>query len=217
MNTRLRAPRTRQGFTLLELIIGLALLGSFFGSLLLVVSRGSSTARSGMEHQSLEALARRTLDRLARELAAAGAGTLTPDPTVPWGSDHVTFQRVAGYSAGEVQWETPAEFALELDDGELDDGADNDGDDLVDERQLTYTRDPDGAAERIVLVHGVRELAEGELANGADDDGNGLRDEAGLSFRRVGGVLTVRLSLEEADVRGQTAVRTLETSIRLRN
>jgi len=210
-----RLSRTR-GFTLLEVLIALAMLGTFFGSLLLVVSRGSSTAQSGMEHQSLEALARRTLDRMARELSGAGSGTLTPAPVAPWGSDHVTFQCVAGYAAGAVQWDVPASFSLELDEGELDNGTDDDGDGLVDERQLVYTRDPLGAAERTVLVHGVCELSEGELDNGADDNGDGLRDEAGLAFQRASGVLTVRLSLQSS-ARGATAVRSLQTRIGLRN
>jgi len=200
-----------------ELLITVVMLGTFLGSLCLVVMQGTHTARDGMVRQTIEALARRTVDRMARELGSAGAGTLDPNPVMPWGSDALTFQGISGYAAGAVQWGTPASFALELEEGELDNDADDDGDGLVDERQLVYTRDPDGAAERSVWAHGVCEYLEGETANGLDDNGNVLRDEAGLSFVHSGGTLILRLSLEGRDLRGRTEVRTVETTVRLRN
>jgi len=217
MKTPLHGERSRAGFTLLELLMTVVMLGTFLWSLLLVVTQGTHAARDGMALQSTQALGRRTLDRMARELACAVAGTLDPNPTLPWGSDDLTFQVVGGYSAGAVQLDTPVLFALELEQGELDDGADNDGDGLVDERQLVYTRDPDGAAERSVWAHGVREYLEGEVANGLDDNGNGLQDEAGLCFVHRGGTLVLRLSLEERAPQGQIEVCTVQTTVRLRN
>lgn len=217
MKTHERTSAPRRGFTLLDLLIGLAMLGTFMGSLLVVAARGADAAREGLACQTIEALARRTLDRMASELASAGAGTLDPNPTVPWGSDDLTFRCISGYGAGAVQWTPQASFSLELDTGELDDGVDNDGDGSIDERMLVYTRDPAGAAESFVLAHGVSELLEGETANGLDDNQNGLKDEAGLSFERAGAILRLRLSLEELDARGETRVRTVETSVRLRN
>ncbi|MEQ1892117.1 MAG: hypothetical protein ABL998_06210 [Planctomycetota bacterium] len=63
----------------------------------------------------------------------------------------------------------------------------------------------------------MRELAEGELDDGDDDNGNGLVDEEGLSFERTGGRLVIRLSLESLDSNGNSLVRTVQTSVRLRN
>jgi hypothetical protein len=109
-------------------------------------------------------------------------------------------------------------FSLALEDGELDDGVDNNGNGLVDERKLLMTREPEGGEPLTsALAHGVRELAEGETANGLDDNGNGLKDEAGLSFERKNGRLIVRLSLEQRDGEGHLLVRSLQTSVRLRN
>lgn len=208
--------RTR-GFSLVEVLTTMTVLGGLLGTMLLVVSRGSSVARVGMARASLEGAARRTVERIASELVSAGLDTLDPVPSAPWGSANLTFQPIEGFD-GEVVWGTPRSFALVLDTGELDNGLDDDGDGRIDERALAYTRDPLGPGELTTLwAHDVRELAEGELDNGADDNGNGLEDEEGLSFELVGGRLIVRLSLEELDREGNSLVRTVETSVRLRN
>jgi prepilin-type N-terminal cleavage/methylation domain-containing protein len=205
------------GFTLIELLVTVTLVGTFLGSLLFVVGAGTKAARTGMARQSADAQARRTLDRMARALVSSGAGTLVPDPSAPWGTSTLLFQRIQAYSGGAIQWDTPAEFSLELEPGELDDGQDNNDNGLVDERQLVYTLDPDGAAQRVVWVKGVRELYAGETANGLDDNGNGLQDEPGLVFERNGGRLIVRLCLEESDGLGNTLVHAVATTVRLRN
>lgn len=206
------------GFSLLEVLISMAMLGAFMGSLILVLSRGTQAANAGMVHQSLEGRARRTLDRLASTLIAAVAETLDPDPVAPFGGSTLSFQNLAGLEEGEVQWGTLAQIALGLDDGELDDGTDNNSNGLIDERKIVFTLDPEGEAQgTAVWAHGVSELLEGEIANGIDDNENGLKDEAGLSFQHSGGRLILRLSLEEMDRGGTLLVRTLETTVRLRN
>ena len=204
--------------TLIELVIAMAMLGTFLGSLVLVLDRGSDAARAGMARQSVDGLARRTLDRMAAELVGAVADTLTPSASAPYGSSTLAFQRIGAYADGALQWGELVTFALALDDGELDDGKDNNGNGLVDERKLLMTREPEGGeALTSVIAHGVRELAEGEVSNGLDDNGNGLKDEAGLSFEHKSGRVIVRLSLEQCDMDGKHLVRTLQTSVRLRN
>lgn len=210
--------RRRRGFTLTEILVTVSLLGSFLGSLLLVVGAGARAARTGMARQSADGQARRTLDRIARELVSSGAGTLSPDPVQPWGSSSLLFQRIESYTGGAIAWSVPVQLALQLETGELDDGQDNNGNGLVDERQIVYTIDPDGLTpQSVVWAKGVRELYDGELANGLDDNGNGLQDEAGLSFERSGGRLIVRLCLQETDGQGNTLVHAVATSVRLRN
>ena len=70
---------------------------------------------------------------------------------------------------------------------------------------------------RTVLCHDVPELAEGEVLNNADDNGNGVTDEAGFNVHRTGDILTLRLSIEENDQQGGTAIRTLSATIQMRN
>lgn len=214
-----RHASARQGFSLLELLLSMATLGTFLGTMILVMGQGSKAARSGMVRQSVEGLARRTLDRLADELMGAVVETLDPAaPSKPWGSSSLSFQRIEGYSGGAVQWSPVVRFSLALEDGEMDDGADNNSNGLVDERKLVYTRESDGGAPlEVTLAHGVRELLEGEEPDGEDNNGNGLQDEAGLSFELAGGRLVLRLSLAERDQEGNELVHTVQTSVRLRN
>lgn len=104
-------------------------------------------------------------------------------------------------------------------EGEVcDNGLDDNGNGLIDERRVLLVPDTATPAELVSLGSQVRELAEGELPNGLDDNGNGIADEAGLWFRHDGsGTLTVSLSLERLDGRGGSIVRTLTTSVRMRN
>ena len=79
-------------------------------------------------------------------------------------------------------------------------------------------RDDGGPTEtRVVLCNDVRELAEGEQLNNADDNGNGVRDEMGFNVHRTGNILTLRLTLEENHEQAGTVVRSLSSTIRLRN
>lgn len=216
MKCRVESKR-QAGFSLVEVLISMAMLGGLLGTMLMVVLSGSATARVGMARQSIEGAARRSLDRIATELVSAGVETLDPEPSAPWGSEQLTFQPIEGFD-GDVVWGAPRSFSLALEEGELDDGLDNNDNGLADERVLVFTRDPGGAEELATIwAHGIRELAEGELDNGEDDNGNGLADEAGLSFVQVQNRLVVRLSLEELDADGNRLVRTVETSVRLRN
>ncbi len=205
------------GFSLVEVLISMTMLGGLLGTMLMLVLSGSATARVGMARQSIEGVARRTLDRIASELVTAGIETLDPEPSLPWGSERLAFPPIEGFD-GDVVWGAPRALSLALEEGELDDGEDNNGNGLADERVLVFTRDV-GTADELATIwaHGVRELAEGELDNGEDDNGNGLADEAGLSFVQVQNRLVVRLSLEELDAEGNRLVRTVETSVRLRN
>ncbi len=220
MNARLQAAaRRRAGFSLIELVIASLLFGTFAGSLVLVLSTGTRSAGTSLATERLEGTALHALERVVDELTSAGASALVPDPTAPFGSADLIYQRSAGIDgeAGLV-WSTPRRLALQLEDGEEDDGLDNDGDGLVDESKLVWTADPGGAGERSsVWAHGVREHLEGEEANGRDDNDNGLVDERGLSFVRQGRRLTIRLSVEERDGAGSHLVRTLQTSVRMRN
>lgn len=208
----------RRGFTLFEVAISFALLGTFLSTVLLVLFTGTRAGRGAIACRSLEQASRRALERMASELTEAGTSVLAPDPTSPFGCASLTFQRVVGLDGDlAVTWSMPVRLALRLEHGELDDGTDDDGDGLVDEHELIFTADPGGARERsVVWQRGVREYLEGEEPNGVDDNGNGLVDERGLCFERVGARLTIRLTLLGAD-EGNGIKRTVETTLRLRN
>lgn len=210
--------RARRGFTLVEMMISLAVITTTFLALGLAFERASDTYEDGQVDRALQAQAHRALDRIARPFLDAGVGQIPVQPLAPLGSSDVTFKRATGWAGGAVQWGEFQSFRLELEEGEIDDNADNNGNGLVDERVVWWITNeglPD--EERRPITHWVRELASGELPNGADDNGNGLQDEQGLSFELRGNVLVIRLTLERPARAGRVATYAAETSVRLRN
>ena len=208
------------GFTIPEVVIAVALLVLLLSSAILAASGGLGAFRATQLDVDLESRGRRALDRVALELLCTGTSELQPDPTGQFGAGArnlpLLFRPAAGLNGTAVVWGDQNQLAFEDEPGEVNDGLDNDGNGLIDDGMLVLTRDMGGNEKRVVLCHGVRELLEGEDANGADDNGNGVTDEAGFNVHRVGDVLFLRLSLEEAGEQGNV-VRTLETSVRLRN
>ncbi len=211
--------RRHGGFTLLELVIATALLSLVLGAMGLVQMRARDASRVGMAREQLETLCRRTLDRAAEELQGVGHSLLFPDPSTNLGTGTITYQHPTAVSAGGVvTWDTPSRLALELAPGEIDNGIDDNGDGLIDERHLVLTRNvgsPNAVAT--VICSGIPELAEGELANGVDDNGNGIVDEAGFNVRKVGDLLTVRLTVQGPSGNGQVFTCSMQTSVVLHN
>jgi type II secretory pathway pseudopilin PulG len=213
------AGRARAAFTLIELVVGVAMMGLILGSVSLFQLRSQDHTRSMLAADKVESQARRALTRVADELRGVGASFLVPDPTSALGTSDLTFQRPADVTnAGVVVWGAPSRIFLELEPGETDDGTDEDGDGLVDERRLVLVRGIGTAGEQtVVLCTGVAELGAGELANGLDDDGDGLVDEAGFSIRRVGDLLTIQLTVLVPRAGGGVVASSTETSVVLRN
>ena len=206
------------GMTLIELLLGVVVLGMLLGALGVVTVRGSSASRSSMSASELDSEARRILDAISAELIQAGRLGLVPEPLAPWGSSELAYQRNVGFAANNVVWSSTERIRFEYEPSEADDGADNNGNGLVDEGLIVWTRDPGLPNERNrVLGRWAREYLEGEVPNGFDDNGNGLVDEQGLSFEVQGDVLTIRLSLERADAEGRLLTRTVQTSVNIRN
>jgi type II secretory pathway pseudopilin PulG len=206
----------RAGFTLTEALIATALMVLLMSSAVLAARGGMGAFRATQDATDAETRVRRALDRVAFELLSAGADELQPNPDGDFGTANLLFRKAVGLAGTTPLWGTPLSIGFEYATGEVDDGADNDGNGLVDDGVLVLVRDPGVDERRVVLCHGVAEMLEGELPNGADDNGNGVNDEAGFNVHRVGDVLWLRLSVEEPIETG-TLVRTLETSVRLRN
>lgn len=214
---RQRASR-RAGYSMLELMIGLALTATMVLAVVFTSDRTTGAYRESRARQDLEMQASRTLDRIASVFADAERAGLDPQPLAPFGAEAVDYRRCLGWDGADVVWGPESRFALELETGELDDGVDNNGNGLVDEGVVVWIREPDTPNEqRTVIAHGVSRLWPGEIENGGDDNGNGLLDERGLSFELSGNVLTIRLCLEDVDRDGRLLQNTAETSVRIRN
>jgi prepilin-type N-terminal cleavage/methylation domain-containing protein len=216
---RITKSTKRKGFTLVEVIIGLTVVALFLGAIGTVTMSARGVYEQGLSSASIEARARRTVQRLASELVAAGAASVTPQPIAPLGASTITYRACVGYAAGAQLWTTLSRIELRADPRDANDGTDNDGDGSIDEQQIVLVRDVGMATEtEAVICGGVRELLEGENANLADDNANGLSDERGLSFIMDGNdTITIRLTLEARDPREQLVMQTVQTSVHLRN
>lgn len=212
-------PRRRAGFTLLETVVVVGVLGLVLGSVGAFQLRADEAARSQLRRAELEARARRALERIAEELMGVAQSRLDPDPNDDVAVDSIAYQRPLDVSPlGVVSWSARSRLELELEPGEDADGRDDDGDELVDERRLVLVRDEGAPSERrIVLCNGVAALGAGEWDNAIDDDGDGAEDEAGFGVRRVGDVLFVHLRLLDARAGAEPSSVELATSVVLRN
>jgi len=209
---------TRTGLSLVELLIAMLILTMLLGAIGMTVMRGGGAFKHGVAASVVESQARRGIDRIADEFSGARLASLAPNPAAPWGASTLDFDESAGFAAGVVIPGSTSRIARQSHPSDPDDGLDNNGNGLVDEGQIILMRDVGLATETTtVIVPWVREFMEGEIENGVDDNGNGLIDEGGLSFEIAGQTLNIRITLERMDPDQQPLVRTVETSIRLRN
>jgi type II secretory pathway pseudopilin PulG len=204
--------------TLIELAIAMLIMALILGAIGLVVLRGGGAYKQGIASSAIESQARRAVDRIADQFSAAQSGNLIPNPLPPFGTNTLDFRSSTGFAGGVATWGPTTRIAFQYDPADGDDGLDNNSNGLIDEGRVILVENvglPNQTTR--VLIPWVREFAEGEVLNGADDNGNGLIDERGLSFDLVGQTLNIRLSLERRDPDNALMVRTVETSVRLRN
>lgn len=216
------ASAREHGSTLLELLVALLLLGVVLSGVFQATERGMDLFRQSSVRGDVNARAGRLVQRLTKELLAVDDATLVPNLRPPavgpyLGSPTLDFQAAESW-AGMLVTGPPTRIAWELEASELSNDLDDDGDGLVDEGQVSLTRNVGRADElRVVLANGVREYLAGELPNGLDDNANGLTDERGLCFARAGDAVLLLVSLERPDGLGGSVVRTQQTSLMLRN
>ena len=204
----------RSGFSLIEVMIAITMLGVIAGSIALVTrssSKAFSTAASAAE---VETQAHRAMQQI-KDLVKGSVSTLVnPTPASPFNTEQITFQRATGYVAGAPVADLPEQILLEYMPGEVDDGIDNNGNGHADEGQVVWIR-TDGT--RVVLVKYVREYLEGEAFNLVDDNGNGLDNERGFCMDFDGNTVNVRLTIERRNDQGIRLTSTVESAISFRN
>ena len=211
----------RAGFTLLEVMVALSIASILAVGVSMAAKESYDAYRTTTVSSSTESRLRNAIQRARRELMGSGVSVLFPaNIDDDFGTSDLAFQTPVGVNVATAEplWGPTNRLVLEYEQGEVDDGVDNDGDGLVDEGVLVLIRDDGGPNEqRVILCRDVRELAEGETINNADDNGNDVRDEAGFNVHREGNVLTLRLTLEEVEEQAGTVVRSMFTTVRLRN
>jgi prepilin-type N-terminal cleavage/methylation domain-containing protein len=209
--------RAGGGFTLVEMMVVVVILGMVLGSISLMGVASDRAFRTGATSAQLESQAVMTTERIVADVCIASHDSLSPDPGAA-GASSIEYVQALGLEDGEVQWSGLRRLAFEYESGEADDGVDNNGNGLADEGRVVLVEEIGGPAERHrTLTRYVRELQAGELPNHLDDNGNGLIDEKGFVVERQGETLVIRLTLERADAEGRILTRTTKTSAKLRN
>lgn len=176
----------RAGYTLIEAMVGIALVSllSLMAAMLVRMTRTSQVADvSAIE---LEDQAYRLLDRIQYAIIGTDRDKLFPDPVTPIHSSELSYEVVIGVEDGEVVWGDPERIGLEAADskrlvwnrnpgeadeqrsiwcnvvrpfieGELPNGIDDNGNNLVDEKGLSFTLQGNMVTIRITLERMRRE------------------------------------------------------------
>lgn len=180
-----------RGFTMLEMMIAVAILAVAVPGIYLMFHSSADSYAAGSVQASLNAQVRDFLDRIAVDLSNSGVGTFSP--AFPNASTSLTFSRNVGYADGAVLFSDPVTYAFRMAPSETDNGLDDNGDGRVDEGSLERTED------------GVTVVVSRDLA------------KDGITFTQNGNVVTVVLSLQRRDEKGRMAIHTHPVTVQVRN
>jgi prepilin-type N-terminal cleavage/methylation domain-containing protein len=149
------ARRTTGGFTLIEIMISVAVLAILVVGIYTALASSQTLYATGVTRQEIQDRVRRALNEIARELRQGSAGTLPPTGTgVPIvfatagsaGDENVNFRICTGFGPAVPPtvpptppgplWSAEILFTTVAGDNELDNGLDDNRNRLVDERKL---------------------------------------------------------------------------------
>jgi prepilin-type N-terminal cleavage/methylation domain-containing protein len=191
----------RAGFTLIETVIAMALIGLVLAKLTLVMDEAQRAHRDESVAMALEDQAMELMDRISFAIIGASRDKLEPTLGAPFHGEEISYQVSLGVEDGKVVWSDPEKIGLTPESG-----------------QVYWGQNVGQLNERkVIWANTVSEMLEDELLNGVDDNGNDLADELGLAFVIDGDSVTIRLSLERTSHAGKTIQVTKETTVTCRN
>jgi prepilin-type N-terminal cleavage/methylation domain-containing protein len=202
-NSRRCESSLRSGFTLIEVMIAITILGLVIGNVYMVLGDSSKAFGSQTTVFEAETQARRTLDRIALAVVGASRATLFQTPAAPASTPELNFTTSQGLQDGAILEGNPQRISLANTGGF---------------HQVTWAENPGTESERkSVWTKFAAEFLEGEELNGEDDNGNGLIDEKGLNFVLEGNSVLVQLTIARKTSDGTWITRTLEARVTCRN
>ena len=201
MTSRIPRESRSGGFTILELMIAMAIIILVAMNASIVMRTGTDIAETQRRMEALNSQANRTMDRMALAIMSSSVSGIVPAPKAPANSEFLEYAPSVGFDGSTVQWGDPER--IELDGGTS---------------QVVWSSNPGTPGERrIVWSNWVSGFLEGEIENGADDNLNGLDDERGLSFDMDEDQITIRLTLTRKDDEGRDFPVTVNSRVTCRN
>lgn len=191
----------RAGFTLMETMIALLLVGLVLTKLTLVMDQARRAHEQESTAMELDDQAMQLVDRISYALVGSAADQLQTVNVAPLTSAKINFQVSLGVENGKPVWGDPEIIGFDEDKGEL-----------------YWGQDVGEVNERIVVwANTVAQMLEDELLNGVDDNKNGLADELGLSFSLDKRSVDIELTLERKQADGKKIQVTKGTTVTCRN
>lgn len=191
----------RAGFTLLETLIAVVVVGLILGNVAMVMRSSDAAYDDATAMADLELQLDQTLDRIAIALMSASLQSLDPNAAAPVFHTQLEFVQSLGVQDGVMITSEPERIEL-----------------VVQEGRVVWRQKPDESDERLIVwSRWVSEFLEGEVQNGVDDNGNGVVDENGLVFVVQGSQVTVHLTLSKTDSGGRRVEQTRTTVVTCRN
>ncbi|MSR62806.1 MAG: type II secretion system protein [Planctomycetes bacterium] len=192
--------RRRAGFTVVETVIALTLVGLVVTKLALVMDEARRAHQQESLAMALEDQALELIDRIAFAVVGAAREKLTPGMEAPFPAHEIHYQISTGVEDGKSVWSAPEVIGL------------------AGEGSIYWAENQGEADERLVVwANTVSQMLQNEVMNGLDDNGNDLADELGLAFVLDGRSVTIRLSLERTADDGKKIQASKETTVTCRN
>ena len=172
---------SRQGFSLLELMITLSLAGTAFFAIAAVIRASTGFYKVSSGNMDIEGRGSRTLHQIADILRGTELDSIAALPQAPLSDTALLYQTVEPYAGQSTSTSDPTRLTMQA--GSV---VRTDSFLLPDERTK-------------VLLQGVPDFFEGETFNGVDDNGNGFVDEPGMFFAREGSTIIIGLTLLDGE------------------
>ncbi len=196
---------SRAGFSLVEIIVVIAITALLLINVQLVSKAGTDAARSGVLMATIDDELDLTLDRMTLALMGSSSDELSGPPMAPANSTFVTYTSVLGFDDGapvlgdteSIEWSIQGDMpgTVVWSQGESESSG----------RAVTWSRSVPNA------------YAGEALGNLEDDNGNGLLNEHGLAFTREGAKVEIHLTVEHVGDGGERAALDKTHRITCRN
>ncbi len=139
MNQRRRS----DGFTLIEIMISIAVLAILVVGIYTALAASQSLYVTGVTRQTIQDRVRIALNEIALELRQASAGLgagINFGTAGTAGDESVTYCMCTGFAAGVPTWSAPITISTIDGDGDPDNGVDDNNNRMTDERKIVRTQ-----------------------------------------------------------------------------